>query len=55
MFPEYIEVAKSLKKWKQQIINSFIRDNDGKRITNQFKSIYNSCPYNGSLILLEVY
>ena len=34
MFPEYIEVAKSLKKWKQQIINSFIRDKDGKRITN---------------------
>ena len=34
MFPEYIEVAKSLKKWKQQIINSFIGDKDGKRITN---------------------
>ena len=34
MFPEYIEVAKSLKKWKQQIINSFIRDGNDKRITN---------------------
>ena len=34
MFLEYIEVAKSLKKWEQQIINSFIRDGNDKRITN---------------------
>ena len=32
-FPECIEVAKSLIKWKQQIINSLIRDKDEKRIT----------------------
>lgn len=33
-FTEYVEVSKSLKKWKFQIINSFIRNANGKRITN---------------------
>lgn len=33
-YSEYKDVANSLIKWKEQLINSFIRDNKGKRITN---------------------
>ena len=33
-FSEYKDVANSLIKWKEQLINSFIRDNKGNRITN---------------------
>lgn len=41
-FNEYDEVSRSLRKWKDQIINSFIRDKDGRRITNAMTEGFNN-------------
>ena len=41
-FNEYDEVSRSLRKWKEQIINSFIRDKDGRRITNAMTEGFNN-------------